>query len=88
MMCVHDGAGSSKTMAATNYLRELEPDEDIHRITFHARTIHHELHNALELPEQPPRYTSEFDQLLKHALATHPRTPVLDEAQWLQNNQP
>ncbi|GAA2720692.1 MULTISPECIES: ATP-binding protein [Streptomyces] len=91
MMCVHGGAGFGKTMAVTSCLRELEPDEDIRRITFHARAttraVRHELHAALELPGPPPRYASEFDQLLKHALATHPRTLVLDEAQWLQSDQ-
>ncbi|ARX80634.1 hypothetical protein SMD44_00032 [Streptomyces alboflavus] len=91
MMCVHGGAGFGKTMAVTSCLRALEPDEDIRRITFHARAttraVRHELHAALELPGPPPRYASEFDHLLKHALATHPRTLVLDEAQWLQSDQ-
>ncbi|MBC9715720.1 ATP-binding protein [Streptomyces sp. TRM66268-LWL] len=91
MMCVHGGAGFGKTMAVTSCLRALEPDEDIRRITFHARAttraVRHELFNALELPGQPPRYASEFDHHLKHALATHPRTLVFDEAQWLQSDQ-
>jgi hypothetical protein len=91
MMCVHGGAGFGKTMAVTGCLRELEPEEDIRRITFHARAttraVRHELFTALELPGQPPRYASEFDQLLKNTLATHPRTLVLDEAQWLSSDQ-
>ncbi|WP_353947330.1 ATP-binding protein (plasmid) [Streptomyces sp. HUAS MG91] len=91
MMCVHGGAGFGKTMAVTSCLRALEPTEDIRRITFHARAttraVRHELHTALDLPGPPPRYASEFDHLLKTALATHPRTLVLDEAQWLQSDQ-
>ncbi|MFI1184228.1 AAA family ATPase [Streptomyces sp. NPDC020799] len=91
MMCVHGGAGFGKTMTVTSCLRALEPDEDIRRITFHARAttraVRHELHTALELPGPPPRYASESDHLLKNALATHPRTLVLDEAQWLQSDQ-
>ncbi|NGN67609.1 ATP-binding protein [Streptomyces sp. A7024] len=91
MMCLHGGAGFGKTVAVTSCLRELEPDEDIRRITFHARpttrAVRHELFAALELPGQPPRYPSEFDHLLKDTLATAPRTLVLDEAQWLSSEQ-
>ncbi|MEU9033142.1 ATP-binding protein [Streptomyces sp. NPDC048383] len=91
MMCIHGGAGFGKTVAVTSCLRELEPGEDIRRITFHARAttraVRHELFTALELPGQPPRYASEFDHLLKSELATHPRTLVLDEAQWLSSDQ-
>ena len=90
MMCVHGGSGFGKTVAVTSCLRELEPAEDIRRITFHARpttrAVRHELFTALELPGHPPRYASEFDHLLKNALATHPRTLVLDEAQWLSSD--
>ncbi|MFC7310807.1 AAA family ATPase [Streptomyces monticola] len=91
MMCVHGGAGFGKTVAVTSCLRQLEGDEDIRRITFHARpttrAVRHELFTALELPGQPPRYASEFDHLLKSALASHPRTLILDEAQWLSSDQ-
>ncbi|WP_435972219.1 AAA family ATPase [Streptomyces sp. Qhu_M48] len=91
MMCVHGGAGFGKTVAVTSCLRELEPEEDIRRITFHARpttrAVRHELFTALELPGQPPRYTGEFDNLLKIALATRPLTIVFDEAQWLSSDQ-
>jgi hypothetical protein len=63
-------------MAVTSCLREFQTSEDIRRITFHARTttraVRHELHTALELPGQPPRYATEFDHLLKATLATHP----------------
>ncbi|WP_406162957.1 ATP-binding protein [Streptomyces sp. NBC_01005] len=91
MMCIHGGAGFGKTVAATSCLRELQTSEDIRRITFHARTttraVRHELHTALELPGQPPRHATEFDHLLKATLAAHPRTLVLDEAQWLSSDQ-
>ena len=91
MMCIHGGAGFGKTMAVTSCLRQLEPGEDIRRITFHARAttraVRHELHTALELPGQPPRSATEFDHLLKATLAAHPRTLVLDEAQWLSSDQ-
>ncbi|MFI6582914.1 AAA family ATPase [Embleya sp. NPDC050493] len=91
MTCIHGGAGFGKTVAVTSCLRELEPDQDIHRITFHARpttrAVRHELFTSLGLPGQPPRYASEFDRLLKTELATHPRTLVLDEAQWLSSDQ-
>ncbi|MET7305452.1 AAA family ATPase [Embleya sp. NPDC005575] len=90
MTCIHGGAGFGKTVAVTSCLRELEPGEDIRRITFHTRptlrTVRQELHAALELPGQSPRYASEFDQLLKTELATHPCTLVLDEAQWLSGS--
>ena len=91
MMCLHGGAGFGKTVAVTSCLRALEPDEDIHRITFHARpttrAVRHELFTSLGLPGQPPRYAGEFDHLLKAELAAHPRTLVLDEAQWLSGDQ-
>ncbi|MGC0415528.1 AAA family ATPase [Embleya sp. AB8] len=91
MTCIHAGAGFGKTVAVTSCLRELEPDQDIHRITFHARpttrAVRHELFTSLGLPGQPPCYAGEFDHLLKTELATHPRTLVLDEAQWLSSDQ-
>lgn len=91
MMCLYGGAGFGKTVAATSCLRALEAGEDVRRITFHTRpttrAVRHELFAALELPGQPPRYATEFDHLLKTTLATHPRTLVLDEAQWLQSDQ-
>ncbi|MGW9213414.1 AAA family ATPase [Embleya sp. NPDC055664] len=92
MTRIHGGAGLGKTVAVTSCLRELEPDQDIHRITFHTRptlrTVRQELFTALELPGQPPHYVGEFDQLLKTELAAHPRTLVLDEAQWLSGSLP
>ncbi|WP_329375317.1 AAA family ATPase [Streptomyces sp. NBC_01483] len=55
MMCVHGGAGFGKTLAVTTCLRELETDDDIHRITFRARptarAVRHELFTALGLPD-------------------------------------
>ncbi|WP_331768200.1 ATP-binding protein [Embleya sp. NBC_00896] len=87
MTCIHGGAGVGKTLAVNACLRELEPDEDVRRITFRARptarAVRHELHAALGLPGTPPRHPSEFDHLLKQALARHPRTLLVDEAQWL-----
>ncbi|MFJ6776825.1 hypothetical protein ACIQOV_38695 [Kitasatospora sp. NPDC091257] len=59
MMCIHGGAGFGKTVAVTSCLRELEPGEDIHRITFHTRpttraAVRHELFISLGLPGSPP----------------------------------
>ncbi|MFF4155163.1 AAA family ATPase [Streptomyces sp. NPDC001651] len=86
MMCLHRGAGFGKTLAVNVCLRELE-HEDVRRITFRARptarAVRYELFTALDLPGQPPRHASEFDRLLKTALAEHPRTFLVDEAQWL-----
>ncbi|GAA3078334.1 hypothetical protein GCM10020000_74840 [Streptomyces olivoverticillatus] len=39
----------------------------------------------LKCRARPPRCASEFDDLLKSALAIGPRTLVLDEARWLQS---
>ncbi|MGG9094699.1 ATP-binding protein [Streptomyces lividans] len=41
------------------------------------------LFTALDLAGEPPRHPSEFDRLLKTALAERPRTFLVDEAQWL-----
>lgn len=87
MMCIHGGAGHGKTLAVNTCLRELEPGEDVRRVTFRARptarAVRYELFTALDLPGEPPRHPSEFDRLLKTALAEHPRTFLVDEAQWL-----
>ncbi|MFF3610091.1 AAA family ATPase [Streptomyces sp. NPDC002463] len=89
MMCIHGGAGAGfgKTLAVNTCLRELEPAEDVRKITFRARPIaravRYELFTALDLAGEPPRHPSEFDRLLKTALAERPRTFLVDEAQWL-----
>ncbi|MEV6544233.1 ATP-binding protein [Streptomyces sp. NPDC051665] len=87
MMCIHGGAGHGKTLAVNTCLRELEPGEDVRRVTFRARptarAVRYELFTALDLPGEPPRHPSEFDRLLKNALAERPRTFLVDEAQWL-----
>lgn len=87
MMCIHGGAGHGKTLAVNTCLHELEPAEDVRRVTFRARptarAVRYELFTALDLPGEPPRHPSEFDRLLKNALAEHPRTFLVDEAQWL-----
>ena len=89
MMCVHGAAGLGKTLAVNTCLRELEPTEDVRRLTFRARptarAVRYELFTALDLPGEPPRHPSEFDRLLKTALAEHPRTLLVDEAQWLNS---
>lgn len=89
MMCVHGGAGLGKTLALNACLRELEPGEDVCRLTFRARptarAVRYELFTALDLPGEPPRHPSEFDRLLKTTLAEHPRTLLVDEAQWLNS---
>lgn len=87
MMCIHGGAGFGKTLAVNICLRGLEPGEDVRKITFRARptarAVCYELFTALDLAGQPPRHPSEFDRLLKMALAKRPRTLLVDEAQWL-----
>ncbi|MER6655070.1 ATP-binding protein [Streptomyces sp. NPDC000971] len=87
MMCIHGGAGFGKTLAVNACLRELGPGEDVRKITFRARptarAVRYELFTALDLPGEPPRHPSEFDRLLKTALAERPRTFLVDEAQWL-----
>ncbi|MFE5914797.1 hypothetical protein ACFQ6B_37765 [Streptomyces wedmorensis] len=35
-MCIHGGAGFGKTLAVNTCLRELEPGEDVRKITFRA----------------------------------------------------
>ena len=76
-----------KTLAVNTCLRELEPGEDVRKITFRARptarAVRYELFTALDLAGEPPRHPSEFDRLLKTALAERPRTFLVDEAQWL-----
>ncbi|MFE7648455.1 AAA family ATPase [Streptomyces phaeoluteigriseus] len=87
MMCIHGGAGFGKTLAVNTCLRALEPGEDVRKITFRARptarAVRCELFTALDLAGEPPRHPSEFDRLLKTALAERPRTFLVDEAQWL-----
>ncbi|MGI5359459.1 AAA family ATPase [Streptomyces sp. CA-252508] len=87
MMCIHGGAGFGKTLAVNTCLRALEPGEDVRKITFRARptarAVRYELFTALDLAGEPPRHPSEFDRLLKTALAERPRTFLVDEAQWL-----
>ncbi|MEU0009613.1 ATP-binding protein [Streptomyces sp. NPDC006314] len=87
MMCIHGGAGFGKTLAVNTCLRALEPGEDVRKITFRARptarAVRYELFTALDLAGEPPRHPSEFDRLLKMALAERPRTFLVDEAQWL-----
>ncbi|MFE0509577.1 AAA family ATPase [Streptomyces sp. NPDC058964] len=87
MMCIHGGAGFGKTLAVNICLRGLEPHEDVRKITFRARptarAVRYELFTALGLAGEPPRHPSEFDRLLKSALAERPCTFLVDEAQWL-----
>lgn len=89
MMCVYGDAGYGKTLAVNTCLRELEPAEEVRRITFRsrptARAVRYEIFAALGLQGDVPRHPSEFDHLLKDALATRPRTLVVDEAQWLNS---
>ncbi|MFF6969618.1 hypothetical protein ACFY9G_40455 [Streptomyces anthocyanicus] len=77
MMCIHGGAGFGKTLAVNTCLRALEPaGEDVRKITFRARptarAVRYELFTALDLAGEPPRHPSEFDRLLKTALAERP----------------
>ncbi|MGJ3558177.1 AAA family ATPase [Streptomyces sp. INA 01156] len=83
----HGGADFGKTLDVNTCLRGLEPGEDVRKITFRARptarAVRYELFTALDLAGEPPRHPSEFDRLLKTALAERPRTFLVDEAQWL-----
>ncbi|MGW0564802.1 hypothetical protein ACWDZ4_30440 [Streptomyces sp. NPDC003016] len=83
MMCIYGGAGFGKTLAVNTCLRELEPGEDVRRVTFRtrptARAVRYELFTALDLAGEPPRHLSEFDGLLKTALSERPRTFLVDE---------
>ncbi|MEU4730429.1 ATP-binding protein [Streptomyces sp. NPDC023588] len=87
MMCIHGGAGFGQTLAVNTCLHTLDPGEDVRRITFRARptarAVRYEMFTALGLAGAPPRHPSEFDRLLKTALAERPRTLLVDEAQWL-----
>lgn len=82
MMCIHGGAGFGKTLAVNTCLHALEPGEDVRKITFRARptarAVRYELFTALDLAGEPPRHPSEFDRLLKTALAERPRTFLVD----------
>ncbi|WP_053763691.1 ATP-binding protein [Streptomyces sp. AS58] len=89
MMCVYGAAGCGKTLAVNRGLRQLEPAEEVRQITFRdrttARAVRFEIFTALGLQGDAPAHPSEFDRLLKDALATKPRTLVVDEAQWLNS---
>ena len=84
-MYIHGGAGFGKTLAVNTCLRALESGEDVRKITFRARptarAVRYEPFTALDLAGEPPRHPSEFDRLLKTALAERPRTLLVDEAQ-------
>lgn len=84
MMCIHGGAGFGKTLAVNTCLREIEPHEDVRKVTFRARptarAVRYELFTALDLAGEPPCHPSEFDRLLKTALAERPRAFLVDEA--------
>ncbi|MCX5374940.1 ATP-binding protein [Streptomyces sp. NBC_00091] len=89
MMCIHGNAGFGKTLAVNTCLHELEDTrgEEVCRVAFRARptarAVRYELFETLRLPGEPPRHPSEFDRLLKTALAERPRTFLVDEGQWL-----
>ncbi len=88
MMCIHGGAGFGTTLAVSTCLRALEPGEDVRKVTFRARptarAVRYELFTTLDLAGEAPRHPSEFNRLLKVALAEcPPRTFLVDEAQWL-----
>ncbi|MER5184818.1 ATP-binding protein [Streptomyces sp. NPDC002896] len=79
--------GSSPTLPARTRTRRGHPPPHLPYPPHHPRGARHELFTALELPGQPLCYASEFDHLLKAALASHPHTLILDEAQWLSSDQ-
>ncbi|MFD8566644.1 AAA family ATPase [Streptomyces sp. NPDC059639] len=89
MMCVYGASGCGKTVAVNTGLRELAPREEIRQITFRsrptARAVRYEIFAALGLSGDAPAHPSEFDRLLKDALAARPRALVVDEAQWLNS---
>ncbi|WMX47571.1 hypothetical protein RGF97_26000 [Streptomyces roseicoloratus] len=62
------GAGFGKTLVVNTSLHELEPGEDVRKITFRARptarAVRYELFTTLDLADEPPRHPHEFDRLL------------------------
>ncbi|MFD7258889.1 hypothetical protein [Streptomyces sp. NPDC059874] len=63
-------------------------DEEVRRVTFRARptarAVRYELFETLRLPGEPPRHPSEFDRLLKTALAATRRLFFSGLVYWLQ----
>ncbi|MDO0917828.1 ATP-binding protein [Streptomyces sp. DT2A-34] len=84
MSCIYGDAGLGKTFSVRAALKEVAPDLVL-LLQFRARPtprdIRMELFDVLHLEGKPPAHPSEFDRLLKRALARRPYILVCDEAQ-------
>lgn len=84
MSCIYGDAGLGKTFSVRAALKEVAPDLVL-LLQFRSRPtprdIRMELFDVLHLEGKPPAHPSEFDRLLKQALARRPYIIVCDEAQ-------
>ncbi|WP_267246178.1 ATP-binding protein [Streptomyces sp. PR69] len=84
MSCIYGDAGLGKTFSVRAALKEVAPDLVL-LLQFRSRPtprdIRMELFDVLHLEGKPPAHPSEFDRLLKQALARRPYILVCDEAQ-------
>lgn len=84
MSCIYGDAGLGKTFSVLAALKEISADRVL-LLQFRSRPtprdIRQELFSELRLEGEPPSHPSEFDRLLKRALARKPYVLVCDEAQ-------
>ncbi|GAA3694197.1 hypothetical protein GCM10022420_094530 [Streptomyces iranensis] len=84
MSCIYGDAGLGKTFSVRAALKEVAADLVL-LLQFRSRPtprdIRMELFDVLHLEGKPPAHPSEFDRLLKRALARRPYILVCDEAQ-------
>lgn len=84
MSCIYGDAGLGKTFSVHAALKEVAADLVL-LLQFRSRPtprdIRMELFDVLHLDGKPPAHPSEFDRLLKRALARRPYILVCDEAQ-------
>ncbi|MEU5214124.1 ATP-binding protein [Streptomyces sp. NPDC020742] len=84
MSCIYGDAGLGKTFSVRAALKEVAADLVL-LLQFRSRPtprdIRMELFDILNLEGKPPAHPSEFDRLLKRALARRPYIVVCDEAQ-------
>ncbi|MEK8146678.1 ATP-binding protein [Streptomyces sp. M10(2022)] len=86
MMCIHGGAGFGKTLAVNTCLRELEPGEDVRRVTF--RPVPPPVRCATNCSPHSTwpashRATQRVRPPAENSSGRTPRTFLVDEAQWL-----
>ena len=86
MAAIHGAAGTGKSFAVAQVLREL-PRREVVAIDFRCRPtlrdVRHSLHRGLGLGPLACAGMFEADMALKSALGDRPRLLVIDEAQWL-----